>query len=135
VGDRPEAWIAFENDGQTPAYDFVISVVVKILPAKLPPGFDFPVEDSFGPDVLAPHAKNFTSKHAKLAVTADDLNQLAWRDSAIYIYGGVTYKDAFESPWHTNFCYNVFYGKFDTAIMSSEGVGIPNNCPTHNDSK
>ena len=60
-------------------------------------------------------------------LTADEMTELQAGTKAIYVYGNITYDDAFGHPRHTNFCLGSASGvhrSYKTAIA---------HCPLNND--
>jgi hypothetical protein len=113
------------NTGQTPAYKLRIKSKTDILPCRLPKDFDFAIKDpgnastiTLGHNQHVGHSSYLTAQEvtheAFVAALADNA------ENVIYTYGVVTYVDAFDHCWHTNFCFYFVWEKDSVHSHASE---------------
>jgi hypothetical protein len=98
------------NHGQTPAYDVSHASAIEILPHPLPPNFQLaiptiPTPSSF---VLHPNASFDAAIVALAPFNAVQIDMATKNEGfRIYLYGTVTYRDAFDEKRETTFCLSV----------------------------
>jgi hypothetical protein len=98
------------NHGQTPAYDVSHASAIEILPHPLPPNFQLPTPTTPTPSsfVLHPNASFDAVIVAATAFNAVQINMATANEGfRIYLYGTVTYRDAFDEKRETTFCVSV----------------------------
>jgi hypothetical protein len=96
VGSQPVAGVTLKNYGNTPAYEFTINSGLGMAESfdKLQPP---PPEQKAEPlGVLSPGATAVLVRTADVLIHPDHLAMLADGRSAIFVYGEVTYVDAFK---------------------------------------
>jgi hypothetical protein len=102
-----------KNTGQTPAHDVVMYARAVILPTALPPNFDFraPADLSGGSVMmLGPNQDRFTSAILPRRLSFAELRGIFTAQTVrLYVYGTVTYRDAFKRRRWTNFCYSIVW--------------------------
>jgi hypothetical protein len=117
------------NAGQTPAYAASAIGGIAIRPYPIPENANFTITPSHNETVYAvinPGATIHGFLDADVIFNADAIDKI--KDGLtfrVYVYGSITYKDAFLIDHHSNFCFSYF------------GVGPrltnPEVCPKHND--
>jgi hypothetical protein len=95
-GHPPEAGVTFKNYGNTPAYEFTINAGLGMAASfeELPPPFPEQIGEARG--VLSPGAKAMLVRSAPVQVHPDHLTMLADGRLTAFVYGEVTYVDAFK---------------------------------------
>jgi len=105
----PMAYIIIKNSGQTPAYDVLTWADIKFL--EFPNTSPLPYGDRNAPGLIKTKltlpAEGKSSKSIKLQqpLTNDEIEKLRATTHAIYVYGDITYKDAFDNQRTSNFRY------------------------------
>jgi hypothetical protein len=120
------------NHGQTPAYDVSHTAAVAILPHPLPPNFQFPappvsVASRF---VLHPRASFEAGVVAPRPYNGVEINQ-ATNGFRIYLYGSVTYRDAFKKHRETTFCVSIVPSQNLVAMSRGRDLPTPVNIDFH----
>jgi hypothetical protein len=108
-----EARPTIKNTGQTPAYNVSFAAITKVLPYPLPNGFDLSLPPHPSPSVstLGPQQDSSMFTYTEKIYPIDELIAiLTMKGVALYPYGNVSYKDAFERTWETKFCYFFIWG-------------------------
>jgi len=105
----PEVLVVIKNSGQTPAYDMVswTGVLAQPFPFKGEferPGPDFPIARG----TLGPGAETHMIVPTKRAFTADETKMIRDGKAALFVFGEVTYRDAFKKTHATKYRY--FFG-------------------------
>lgn len=107
-GPTVEVVLLAKNVGQTPAYGTTVHSWVDLRPFPHPPGGSFT-----GPSGAAPESKSIINGGQSTRNKTGSSRPLTDKEAAavadgtslrLYIYGDVTYEDAFKKPRHTNFC-------------------------------
>ncbi len=123
-----------ENYGQTPAFDGHGTIGTKDMPLgrDLPSNFDYPLGDANTrtpikvlPWVLEPHDKNHFGA-AMDASQIDLIKRARLHQITLYIYGQVTYLDAFDCNATMIFC---FRDRFDKGSGTRLPLVIDAPCP------
>src|SRR5207245_7595708 len=102
--NAPEVQVDMKNCGQTPAYDVRqwIHTWIEEHPLKvaLPePPADFPMSIA----ILLPGGNNMMVIERKPPISQEILNVLGTSQATLYIYGKLTYKDAFGHYRNTDY--------------------------------
>ena len=134
VGEEPSFMLRFKNFGLTPAYK--VGVVRSIMsgPWPLPDNVELTSNSvESGVQTLAPGAVTFggSTPHKggdASVVTDGEMAQLRSGERRMYIYGQLTYVDAFNQDRFTNFCLCVVPPQDPAAAQ----FGVQ-RCPCHND--
>lgn len=103
---NPLVQIIFKNSGQSPAFDLDIWAIVSaaVYPLEIKPERpDGIAQASRGS--IGPGAQFHIAQRAQPPLTNDDHINIVAGKAAIYIAGGITYKDAFKNNRFTNFCF------------------------------
>lgn len=116
---RYEPRMTILNNGQTPAYNVNFRIAADVMPFPLRPGFEFPLPPATNNiNSLGPHLTKIISAvvprlYAPLEVQqiTDGVNQ------RIYVWGIVTYIDAFKIERSVEFCQS-FAWLADGNVMS-----------------
>jgi hypothetical protein len=114
------------NHGQTPAYDVSHTAAIPILPHPLPPDFQFlaPPVSIASRFVLHPRASFDAGVVAPRPFTDVEIVQATTNNGfRIYLYGTVTYRDAFNKHRETTFCLSVVPSQ--NLIAMSRGQPLP----------
>ena len=105
---RPDIALQFKNGGQTPAHDVRLwaSSAIAMFPLTSRP--DAPKSelgegDSFG--VIGPQGDFHSLIQSDFVVTAEEQHAVVRGAAALYVYGEVTYRDAFGQDRRTSFCH------------------------------
>jgi hypothetical protein len=98
-----QRWLAtvnfeFKNFGQTPAYKCGAFMKSEMLPAGTK---EFPIDATESESVIGPGGT--FEKHVNVRFLYDDLTEFYKHSKRIYVWGQVTYMDAFEKPRHFRF--------------------------------
>lgn len=104
---RFEGKALLRNAGHTPAYRVSHTCSAGILPMPLPDNFDLPqpTQPARGGGVIGPGQSRILSAMIEELVPDDEVDAIkAGTGRALYIWGSVTYEDAFGEPRYTNFC-------------------------------
>ncbi len=104
VGKIPHARISIKNSGQTPAFDLTSSCLMGFTtypePTEIPPSNKGPQHHQ----TLGPGSSRVLTPDLSLPLTQSHINALAsGGGKAIYIIGELTYRDAFNNTWVTEF--------------------------------
>lgn len=137
VGSTAFAVVALRNSGQTPAYEMKIRGNIGFGPYPLEPNQRF-IEGPYGGSmVLNPESETTTggvvssrddtsnAEKLKNAISRSDLDTI--RDGTkrrLYLFGSVTYRDAFGAERHSDYCF-AYYGAGRTLTTM-------NYCDRHN---
>jgi hypothetical protein len=115
------------NHGQTPAYDVSHAATIAILHYPLPPNFQFPAPPTPRASrfVLHPRAPFDAGIVAPAPFDAVQIGMATMNEGfRIYLYGIVTYKDAFKESRKTTFCLSVV--PTENLLAISHGPPFPN---------
>jgi hypothetical protein len=95
-GGQPEAGVTFKNYGNTPAYEFTINAGLGMAASfeELPPPLPEQIPEARG--VLSPGATAMHVRTAPVQIHPDHLTMLADGRLTAFVYGEVTYVDAFK---------------------------------------
>jgi hypothetical protein len=102
-----EGNIGLKNSGQTPAYRLSARTVISVREFPLQSPLPDP-QSSYATSVLGPGAGYTLSAHNRRPLTSSEIQAIQGGTKAIYVYGDVTYTDAFGSCWVSKF--RLFYG-------------------------
>jgi hypothetical protein len=98
------------NSGATPAHKVIHKTRAGILPIPLPSPREFELilpQEAIGEDMLPPHSAPFTVSYVVPNfyddTAVDDIKR--GKDYGLYVWGTVTYEDAFAKPHETRFCH------------------------------
>jgi hypothetical protein len=101
-GTPVEAWISLKNNGLTPAFD--LQRTATIFATKYPHTKFERVEPGSARAVLGPGgAVDFAPIRMSRALTFEERSAVAKGDMAIYVYGGIRYRDIYQITRCTNF--------------------------------
>jgi hypothetical protein len=113
----PHTRVDIRDTGQTPAYDLRVRGTMIVGDYPLIPNVGFPLDAD--PDMPQPsvavvspggqwHGQNLK---ARRPFAPDEINSVAYgRQMRVYVYGTVTYNDAFKVPHYANYCFS-FWGR------------------------
>jgi len=103
---RFEARPLIINTGQTPAYKVRYLARADILPVPLPDNFALPLEtDEVSSGNVGPQQRSAIRAAANAFWDDADVDNVRRANGrALYVWGRVTYEDAFNVERHTNFC-------------------------------
>jgi hypothetical protein len=105
-GLSPEITIVFKNCGQTPAYDVALytttAAAVYPLPEE-PKGPTIPPTESMGH--LGPGMSLHYYGIPDPPITSGEITGIRAHKVALYIFGSISYTDAFKKKRFVNFCY------------------------------
>jgi hypothetical protein len=125
-----EVEIHVKNLGATPAHEVIGFAWVHLDVWPLPQTFQFTgpiVGEPSKKSVIPPGAATHYHTGAARPLTAEEMAAVERGDLSIYIYGRIEYKDAFNRPHWTNFC-------FATTALGKEGFSTAiAKCDRHND--
>jgi hypothetical protein len=101
-----EAQIHIKNCGQTPAYDVRIWIHTWYEAYPLTAPLPTPAEGfRMASAVLGPGGKTIMISPEKPALTKEQINLLGTKpELTMYVYGKITYRDAFGENRYTNYC-------------------------------
>ena len=121
------------NHGQTPAHDVSQTATIAILSHPLPPNFNFPPPPTPTPSkfVLHPGASFDAGVVAPRPFTGDEIVQATSNDFRIYLYGSVTYRDAFKKHRETTFCVSIVPSQNLVAMSLGRALPTPVNIDFH----
>jgi hypothetical protein len=96
---------AIINSGKTPAYEETHQAEIIICPNPLPPGYVFPpIGGSSSPPIaLFPNVPFYGTKISDKCFTADEIDGVRKGSMAIYVFGEIHYRDAFQKERWTKF--------------------------------
>lgn len=112
-GYRYEPRFAILNNGHTPAYDVSIRANTDVLPVPLPTDFPFPLPDAAPArsiSIIGPQQQKVTSAVLpRLYSDEEDDFIKNGTTQRIYVWGIVTYKDAFTIQRHIMFSQSIIW--------------------------
>jgi hypothetical protein len=99
------------NFGHTPAYNVTFNSRAKILPFPLPDDFDFPLSgDPGGVGVLGPQQQFILNAIVDDFVDNREIEDIKiMKGKALFIWGIITYRDAFGAGRETKFCHHMIW--------------------------
>lgn len=102
--------VGFKNSGQTPAYDVTVWTVVGIAayPFANKPEQPINIQKSQKSGHIGPGAEMHTICKLGRSVTTSETTAVTAGTAALYVYGELTYQDAFGKPRFTHVCF--FHG-------------------------
>jgi hypothetical protein len=121
----PVVTVTFKNSGKTPAYNVIIRARYDTAVYPLEKKPEWPTGDSgaskghIGPGVLLSYVGQPSDE-----LTASQWAAIRCRAEALYIYGELTYDDAFGKPRFTKFCF--MYGG-DAGLNSQDAMATYSN--------
>lgn len=107
------------NAGHTPAYRVSHTCRAGILPVPLPDDFDFPQPLQATPagGVIGPGHTRILSAIVEELVPDDEVDAIkSGSGRALYVWGRVTYEDAFGESRYTNYCQALTWQPDNTVI-------------------
>jgi hypothetical protein len=107
---RFEVRLLLANTGQTPAHNVYYRAAVDILPLPLPDDFAFLLPDPpmTSAGILGPQQIFSISANLNRMLSDDEIVEISTGERRrLYIYGTVSYYDAFAAPHFTNFSQRV----------------------------
>lgn len=114
-GTPVEAWISLKNNGLTPAFD--LQRTATIFATKYPHTKFERIEPGSARAVLGPGgAVDFAPIRMSRALTSEERTAVAKGDMAIYVYGGIKYRDIYQITRCTNF--RLMYRGHDNSISA-----------------
>ncbi len=95
------------NSGPTPAAKVRHKTIAGILPVPLPKETELPLPGEYaGEDMIPPHqSRTISYKLPDFCNDADVADIKRGNGKGLYIWGFVSYEDAFEQPHETKFCH------------------------------
>jgi hypothetical protein len=133
VGEQPHGMLRVKNFGLTPAYKLIALHATANGPWPLPDDTDLTIQPTEeGAQIAAPGAVTFWGFGPTpngTVVTAEDFAAFRSGRHRFYVYGRITYEDAFGKPRYTNFCLAIVPPQDPS---SGAGFGIQ-RCKQHND--
>ncbi|HML07824.1 MAG TPA: hypothetical protein VK430_06805 [Xanthobacteraceae bacterium] len=117
------------NTGQTPAYDVYILNSMALLSPTEATNYDFRIPEQPPATLmtLGPRQERFTHVIAGRKMTRNEMREWIAHRKLIFVYGTIHYRDAFQKPRFTNFCYSILY-------WSKRGTPLWHNTNRHNES-
>jgi hypothetical protein len=118
------------NTGQTPAYDVSVVNSMAILSQEEAFTYDFRIPENtpvLSVMTLGPRQDRFTHVIAARKMTKTEMREYIANKKMIYVFGTIRYRDAFNTPHFTNFCYSIMH-------WSKRGGPLWHNTNRHNDS-
>lgn len=95
-------WVDFENTGQTPAHDLTSWICEGVFDKKSPSESSFKKGDDEGKGgVLVPGAK--WRRHVLIGLHNLNMSDLESESDAIWVWGGIDYRDSFGEPCNVSF--------------------------------
>ncbi|HEV2628794.1 MAG TPA: hypothetical protein VGV41_09140 [Pseudolabrys sp.] len=119
-----EVRMVLQNLGNTPAYNVRTVSRAGIFDFPPPKNFPFPMIDATVPKgaVVGPHQNYIITAFADKLYSDEDINEVEYGSKKrLYVYGAITYEDAFGIKRHTNFCQVILYLK-NNGFMSQNSV-------------
>ena len=111
---RLEVRMTLLNTGNTPAYKIRSTTRIDVLPLPLPKDFALPtapLQNGAG-GVLGPHQNFILTGVADHFYSDEDINEIQFgAKKQLYVFGTVTYEDAFGIQRLTNFCQRIAWLK------------------------
>jgi hypothetical protein len=117
IGKRPFASVTIKNGGQTPAYDFNVSLNQQIRPFQqgesmkgvgVQPIPILPTHDGVGAFVYQNHEYVIGLPPSPAAVSEQEYNSvMKGTEQRFYVWGRLHYLDAFNSEHFLNFCFSL----------------------------
>jgi hypothetical protein len=102
------AHFEFQNHGSTPAFDTRAIAAIDILPEPLPKDFHFPdLPTPRSAPVVVFKDQTFGGSSEKRSLSSFEITEVLSGTSRIYVYGIVTYRDAFGVSRRTRFARSV----------------------------
>ena len=110
IGKVFQAHVVMKNVGQTPAYDLIGWIGVRL--GEFPPKTPVPDPDQFlnnaSKNVLGPGNEHHLTVFASRPLMASEAALMKQAQAAVHVVGGVRYRDAFQKTRTTTF--SLFYG-------------------------
>src|ERR1051326_12118 len=107
MDNRLEATLTIQNSGQTPAYEFISETAIRVAPPELDSGFS--EEGHSGQKLSIPPGGEIPLKiFSKGIFSLDDQNRYARNALKIFVFGTLTYRDAFRIKRVTEFRFEVY---------------------------
>ena len=108
IGVHVEAIVTVKNTGQTPARETVFWTGITIREHPLAVMITDKPSDEIMPHASRGDLGSGSAIHSPIK-TDGNLNQSQFDQiragaQAVYVFGGVTYRDIFDKPWFTDFC-------------------------------
>jgi TIR domain len=129
AGEEPQYLLRTKNYGLTPAYKLVVASGCGVGP--WPPNEDVPIPNvGEGTQVLPPGAISYWGNAPGGRVSAEDFADMRAGARRFYIFGRISYVDAFDNARYTNFCLGIIP---PSDPNSGAGFGLQ-RCPRQNDS-
>lgn len=128
AGNAPRAKVAIRNSGQTPAYDLRIRGNLGVGPYPPLPNQTFHEGPYGGSIVLNPETETDTGGEVSVGdkLTQTDIDFIrSGTTGRLYVFGTITYSDAFGAHWYSNYCF-AYFGIGPTLTSM-------NYCGKHND--
>ncbi|HEV2162392.1 MAG TPA: hypothetical protein VGR52_09205 [Stellaceae bacterium] len=100
-------WIQNLNVGKTPAYRVEVRAIVDVLPFPLPHGWQMPQLPApavVSRTVIHPQGHSLFAAQSVNPITDFQMTQIQASTHRLYVYGLITYEDAFEENRETRFC-------------------------------
>ncbi len=126
--------ITFKNMGKTPAYDVVCIMDIRPFEVELRRDTILQLPETQNMDLwisktsLGPDARSIKRGMLTRKITPEGLDALVSKKVGIYIYGAVSYRDAFGKQQRTDFRYKHFILDHETRFGDQLAV-----CPDGND--
>jgi hypothetical protein len=110
IGKVFQAHVVMKNAGQTPAYDLIGWIGVRLgeFPPKAPAPDPEPFLNNANKSVLGPGNEHHLTVFANHPLTASEAALMQQAQAAVHVVGGVRYRDAFQKTRTTTF--SLFYG-------------------------
>jgi hypothetical protein len=96
------------NTGQTPAYDVHIVSAIRLLSFREAATYDFRLPNVPGSiSTLGPRQDRFTQVIFDRVLSRAELQQYLSGQRQLFVFGTITYRDAFRKWRYTNYCYSI----------------------------
>jgi hypothetical protein len=124
---RFEVRMTLENVGNTPAYNVRSVARAAVLPIPLPSDFQMPALDQKAPtNVIGPHQNFILTGIADRIYPSEDVDEIKnGLKEHLYVYGAITYDDAFGQSRHTNFCQAILWLKNNAFMRILVNITMP----------
>jgi hypothetical protein len=133
VGNKPIVLVTVKNCGQTPAYN--VRGWHKYIFGPVPLDLEFPEGRSGGVTTL--HAGQTVEFRSEMPVLTEELltafGTSGDQGIALWVYGKISYDDAFGAPHISNFRHLTGVGRYRTEIVDGDNVAPLRADPKGND--
>lgn len=115
--------VEVKNDGQTPAYDLVQWAKIEVREFPLIGGMAIHCLENPGFGVIPPHTKTMAFPTFKRDLSPLEEQAVLENGKAIYVYGEVSYRDAFDRKHLTQFRYRCNGQGYGLGLFKADAEG------------